>query len=102
MRTNFRSYNLALSFYRQAQSLDLPRHLKDQLNRAASGIVLTLAEGSGRHTAIDQRRFLAMAFGSIRECQAVLDLTPEAGDATVRDALDHLAASVYKLVRKAV
>ena len=96
MRTNFRSYNLALSFYRQVQSLPLAGDLKDQLNRAASGIVLTLAEGSGRATRPDRRRFYVMAFGSIRECQAVLDLT-DAPQLLVELA-DSLAASVYKLV----
>ena len=92
----FRSYHLALSFYRQAQTLNLTGDLRDQLLRAASGCVLTLAEGSGRATKPDRRRFYVMAFGSIRECQAVLDLA-NAPQAFVQ-AADSLAASVYKLV----
>jgi len=37
--------------------------------------------------------------GSIRECQAVTELEPEAFNHQTRDLLDHLAASVYKLTR---
>ena len=97
----FRSYQLALSFYRQAQTVVVPAHLRDQLLRAASSAVLNLAEGNGRRTVPDQRRFFTIAFGSIRECQAVLDLAPAAATPTLVDLLDHLAASVYKLIRQA-
>jgi four helix bundle protein len=44
MRKNFRTYQLAVEFYRSAKTLQLPRHLKDQLNRASSSVVLNLAE----------------------------------------------------------
>ena len=58
MIRNFRCYDLAVQFYRTAGRLNLPRHLKEQLLRAASSIVLNLAEGDGRQTAADRRRFL--------------------------------------------
>ena len=96
MRANFRSYQLALSFYRQAQIPAASAQLRDQLHRASSGAVLNLAEGSGRATAADRRRFYVMAFGSIRECQAVLDLV----DAPIElvQLADRLAGNVYKLI----
>ena len=52
-----------------------PRHtsLGDQLRRASLSVPLNIAEGSGKITAPDQRRFYAMARGSAMECAAILD-----------------------------
>ena len=98
MRKNFRSYLLAVEFYRAAKTLPLPTHLKDQLNRAASSIVLNLAEGSGRRTKPDQRKFFHIAFGSLRECQAILDLSFGVSDQLTESA-DVLAAHIYRLIQ---
>ena len=94
----FRTYDLAVSYYRAIQRLQLPGHLRSQLLRAASSIVLNLAEGFGKFSRPDQRRFYQIAFGSVRECQAIFDLldvdvTPQA------KLLDHIAASLFKLLR---
>ncbi len=40
MRNNFRTYQLAVDFYRDLQNVQLPCHLKDQLNRAGASIPL--------------------------------------------------------------
>ncbi len=96
MIQNFRTYDLALKFYRQLPNIEAPAHLKDQLLRAGSSIILNLAEGSAKPTTKDQRRFYAMAFGSTREIQAISDILNLTGQIT--DDLDHLAASIYKLV----
>jgi four helix bundle protein len=52
-----------------------PRHasLADQLRRASLSIPLNIAEGSGKTTGPDGRRFYAMARGSAMECGAILD-----------------------------
>jgi four helix bundle protein len=52
-----------------------PRYaaLGDQLRRASLSIPLNIAEGSGKITGPDQRRFYAMARGSAMECAAILD-----------------------------
>ena len=96
---NFRAYQLSLSFYRAIQSVQLDVPFADQLRRAASGICLTLAEGSGKRTRADQNRFFYMALGSAREIQAIFDLNPGKFDAEQIDLLDHLTASIYKLTR---
>ena len=67
-------------------------------DRAASSIVLNLAEGRGRGTKADQKRFFHMAFGSVRECQAILDISPEPSAEAIQLA-DVLAAHVYCLIR---
>ena len=94
---NFRTYSIAVEFYRLIRPLKLPRHLHDQCQRAASSIVLNLAEGNGRHTKADQSQFFTIAFGSLRECQAILDLiTPEP---TLIELADKLAAHIYRLIQ---
>jgi len=59
--------------------------------------VLNLAEGVGRETRPDQRRFYSIAFGSLRECQAILDLSYPNTDTI--ELLDKLAAHLYKLIQ---
>src|SRR4051812_18979052 len=98
MIQNFRTYDLALKFYRRLPTIEAPAHLKDQLSRAASSIILNLAEGSGKPTRKDKLRFYAIAFGSVREVQAIADIT--GFNQATNDQLDHLAASLYKLVYK--
>ena len=92
---NFKTYELAVTFYRQAATLRLSRHLKEQLCRASSSIALNLAEGSGRYSKADQRRFYTIALGSLRESQAILDL---AEDTSLTQLLDSLAAHLYRLI----
>ncbi len=47
--------------------------LADQLRRASISISLNIAEGSGKGTGPDQRRFYSIARGSAMECAAVVD-----------------------------
>ena len=98
MRENFRTYKLAVQFYRIATSLKLPKHLSDQLARASSSVALNLAEGAGRETRADQRRFFTIAFGSLRECQAILDLA-SSSNAEALQLADMLAAHTYRLIQ---
>jgi len=50
------------------------RYLNDQLLRASTSIVLNLAEGTGKHSRPDKRRFYITARGSATECAALLDI----------------------------
>ncbi len=94
---NFRTYDLAVRFYRTTSTLSVPSFLRDQLLRAASSIVLNLAEGAGRQSPKDQRRFYRIAMGSFRESEAILELTsptlPE-----VAECADKLGAHLYRLI----
>lgn len=77
---DFEVYQLAIQFLKLADDIaqKLPRgysDLKDQLKRAALSIVLNIAEGAGKYSSADQRRYYAVARGSAFECYAVVDAT---------------------------
>ena len=72
-------YQVALEFLVFANEVieRLPRgrsHLADQLTRASTSIVLNLAEGAGKHSKPDKRRFYLTARGSATESAALLDV----------------------------
>jgi four helix bundle protein len=72
-------YHLALDFLVFANEVieALPRgrsHLADQLTRASTSIVLNLAEGAGKHSKPDKRRYYVTARGSATESAALLDV----------------------------
>lgn len=50
------------------------RVLKDQLERASLSIVACIAEGAGRRSRKDKRRFYTMARGSAMETAALTDV----------------------------
>ena len=98
MLTNFRTYQLAVNFYRQTMCQKLPAHLRSQLARAASSIALNLAEGAGRRTKPDQKRFFTIAMGSLRECQCILELAASKNTSLGQSA-DALGAHLYRLIK---
>lgn len=98
MLSDFRVYQLAVDFYRACKALSLPRHLQEQMLRASSSIVLNIAEGSGKQTGPEQRRFYAIALGSLRECQAILEME-ELDTVAMRRISDQIGAMLFKLCR---
>ena len=50
------------------------RILRDQLERASLSVVLNVAEGAGRSSPADKRRFYEIARGSATESAAILDV----------------------------
>ncbi len=98
MLKTFRTFNLAVKFYRLSSTLKLDKAAKDQLTRAALSIALNLAEGHGKPTPKDQKRFFNIAMGSLRECQAVLlAVNPQHLEAEL--LLDSLGAHLYRLIQ---
>ena len=86
----------------------LPRgrsHLADQFTRAATSIVLNLAEGAGKHSKPDKRRYYLTARGSATESAALLDvclrltLLDERGHKTGKDMLVRVVSMVIKLAQ---
>jgi four helix bundle protein len=71
-------YQLALDFLVFANGVieALPRgrsHLADQFTRASTSVVLNIAEGAGKLSKPDKRRYYLTARGSATECAALLD-----------------------------
>ena len=93
----FRTFQISIEFYHLCERVVLPRHLKNQLLRASSSVSLNLAEGYGKRTAKDQRRFYYIAHGSLRESQAII-LLAQMRNTPVFDKADHLGACLYKLI----
>ena len=77
-------YHLALEFLVFANGVieGLPRgrsHLADQFTRASLSIVLNVAEGAGKHSKPDKRRYYLTARGSATESAALLDVCVRLG-----------------------
>ena len=100
MKTNFRTYDLAISFYRACKAVQLPAFLKTQLMRASSSVALNLSEGNGRTSIAERRQFFSIAMGSLRECQSVVDLEPNLC-AKIAPLADQLGGMVYCLLKGA-
>jgi four helix bundle protein len=71
---NFRTYQLALELNRKATKVKLKAHYRDQFERAVLSVALNLAEGSAKESAKDRARFYQIAFGSLREVQAMIEI----------------------------
>ncbi len=97
MLENFRSYQMALQLYKKCREQKLPRFLKDQLERASSSVVLNLSEGSARVSKKERARFYVIAFASLREVQALIEM--EEGLKDLNPLADILGAHLYKLTR---
>src|SRR5207237_9737961 len=95
MIKNFLAYDLATKLYDSLEPIALKPTLKDQLDRASQSIVLNLAEGSGKPTERERKRFYSIAFGSIREVQAIAQVG-RIEDKQTLATLDHLAACVFR------
>ncbi|MFQ5601602.1 MAG: four helix bundle protein [Candidatus Krumholzibacteriia bacterium] len=104
-------YQVALDFFDLADEIvqDLPRGrgpLRDQLARASLSIVNNIAEGAGKFSSGDKRRYYLSALGSCTESAAMLDVCLRRSliaDDTHRrgkDLLERIAAMLVKLAKK--
>lgn len=100
MLRDFKVFQVATEFYQCCKALQVPHFLKDQLLRASSSVALNIAEGSGKFSPKDQRRFYSISFGSLRECQAILELE-KIHDERATALADQLGAMLFKLCRAA-
>jgi four helix bundle protein len=103
------AYDVALDLVRAlrpvvAQLRNFSREAADQVERAASSIVLNLAEGDRRHGR-DPRRFFDIAHGSAGEIRGALDLAEAWGwpveSKHARALLDRELGLLWGLTRRA-
>ena len=79
------------------------RHARDQLLRASQSIPLNIAEGNGKGTRRDRRRFFEIARGSTLECAAIQDVLAVSAalsdeqNQTGKQILDRIAAMLTRL-----
>lgn len=97
--SDFKAFGLAKEFYWECRKKRLPSFLQLQLLRASSSIALNLAEGSARRGPADQKRFYLIAFSSLRECQAIMELENLKDDRLAQIATS-LGAILYRLTTK--
>ena len=103
-------YRAALDFIIIADDTiaQLPRgrsHLADQLHRAATSIVLNIAEGAGKFSKPDKRRYYLSAAGSTTECAAIFDVflrlraVPAERHSEAKALLERIASMLIKLAK---
>ena len=92
----FKTYQLAVSFYKNSRQLHLQEPIKNQFQKAALSIILNLAEGTAKPTVRDRRKFYYISLGSLREVQAILDII---GHSQLIKEADQLAGYLYKLCK---
>ena len=105
---NLDVYQLSLEYvafaFGLADRLQGPvRHARDQLLRASQSIPLNIAEGNGKASDPDRRRFFEIARGSALECAAIQDVLQVCGaieaeeNDVAKRTLDRIAAMLTKL-----
>lgn len=98
-------YQKTESYYRSILILfsnsKIDRNTKDQLRRASLSILLNIAEGSGKYTKNDKRRFYVIAKGSAHECAAIIKVLYMETNITV-ETYQELYAQLTEIVRMLV
>ena len=64
-----------IALLRDVKSID--PYIRDQLKRASISSVINIAEGSGKFTKADKRKFYIISRGSVYECVSLLELIHE-------------------------
>ena len=92
--------------YRYCEALKGHGNAKNQLLRASQAIPLNIAEGNGKATDGDRRRYFEIARGSALECGAVQDVLQVCGALSSEEndkrkaLLDRIVAMLTKLGRR--
>src|SRR5262245_7952997 len=82
------------------------RDVREQLEPAATNVVLNIAEGAGRHSAPEKARFYEIARGSATECVgalAVLRVTrtgPAALHEKAHELLERIVMMLHRLIAR--
>ena len=110
MFENLRVYQKAVDLADHVAALakGFPRgyyFLVDQLNRAALSVATNLAEGNGRLTKPDRKKFFTIARGSLQECVPLIEIARRRGfikaehHAQLHSDLEEIARMLAGLVK---
>ena len=108
---NLDVYRVALAFVAWAHGIcgrlkGLHRHSRDELLRASQSVVRNIAEGNGKWSPPDRRRYLEIARGSAQECAATVDILTVCGAIseleanTGKDLLHRIVSMLTKMVAR--
>mgnify|MGYP002619556030 CR=1 FL=1 len=98
-----KEYNKKVYNFMLTSKLD--RTTYDQLRRASFSIMLNIAEGSGRSSKADKRRFYVISRGSAFECVAIFDYLKdinainETQFKSFYDDLDELSRMLFSMMK---
>lgn len=99
-----KEYNIKVNQFLSETSLD--RTTNDQLRRASFSIMLNIAEGTGRFTKPDRRRFYVISRGSVFECVAIFDYLKDIGSISKEEfeqfyaELEELSKMLFGLIKQ--
>ncbi|NUN99111.1 MAG: four helix bundle protein [Saprospiraceae bacterium] len=93
-----RGVNLKVLKHLFAQKHTLDPYLQDQFKRASLSALLNLAEGTGRMTNPDKKKFYVTARASVFECVAILQILLDI-DAIEKSLYDQLYENFEKVSR---
>ena len=99
-------YKLSLCIYKL--TISYPKHeiygITSQIRRAAVSVPLNIAEGYGRKSKEDFKRFLKISLGSVNETETLLELSKDLGYIEERkcekliEQYDILGKKIYRLI----
>lgn len=93
------SLRVARNALRLSRGNEVPTaELVDQLHRAATSIVLNIAEGAAEIRNVEKRRLYRLAYRSANECAAILDVA-EVMSGRASPAVDELRADLGQTLR---
>lgn len=78
---------------------DFKYNLGDQINRSSTSIVLNIAEGSGKNSDRELKRFFDIAMGSCYETIAGLDLASN-NDLISKESFNNLSEKLRSIARQ--
>lgn len=103
-------YRSGLSFVEWLEdqiAVQAPNRLWRQVDDCSTSMVLNIAEGNGRYSYLDHRRFLHTAHSALVKTAAYLDLcfvkglNPQGTDITGKQVLDRIAAMLTRMEQAA-
>lgn len=98
MMKTFRTLELAIEFYDISEKSEVKGNLREQLLRASSSISLNLAEGNGKRTVPEKKRYYQMAYASVQECKTIFKLAKVKNEKLL-DTVDKLGAWIFNLLK---